>query len=373
MQPRSVYVHVPFCRRRCGYCNFTVVTGRVDLHERLLQALETEFRELVRPRPVDTLYIGGGTPTVLTADQLRRLCHLIRHWFPPNSGHEWSIEANPWQLDERRLDVLVAAGVNRISLGVQSFDGEKLRRLERDHRTSDIHQAFARCRARFPNISLDLMFGVPGESLDTWRADLRAAIALRPEHISAYGLTYERGARFFGRLRRGELTPLGEEDERTMYELAIDTLVAHGWEQYEVSNFARPGHRCRHNETYWRGAEYFAAGPGAARYVDGCRAVNHRSTTTYLKRVMAGHSPVAERECLSAEDRARERLVFQLRMLDGVRRASFAAATGFTLDQLIQPALHKFTALGLLEDTGSRLRLTRAGLMVSDAIWPELL
>ena len=203
--------------------------------------------------------------------------------------------------------------------------------------------------------------------------DIETAIAACPEHISAYGLTYERGARFFGRLRRGDLTAIAEEEECAMYELAIDLLAAHGWEQYEVSNFARPGYRCRHNEAYWLGAEYFAAGPGAARYVNGCREVNHRSTTTYLKRVLTGMSPVAERERLSPEDRARECLVFQLRMLDGVARAQFAAQTGYDLDQLIGSALHKFTQLGLLEDTGSRVRLTRSGLMISDAIWPELL
>lgn len=372
-QPQSVYVHIPFCRHRCGYCNFTVITGRDDLRTPVLDAIETEFQQLASPHPVDTLYIGGGTPTLLTADQLDRLCRLMRRWFPPNPGYEWSIEANPWELDEARLDALAGAGVNRISLGAQSFDSNKLRCLERDHTTRNIHRALELCRARFVAISLDLIFGAPGESLDTWRRDIETAIAACPEHISAYGLTYERGARFFGRLRRGDLTAIAEEEERAMYELAIDLLAAHGWEQYEVSNFARPGYRCRHNEAYWLGAEYFAAGPGAARYVNGCREVNHRSTTTYLKRVLTGMSPVAERERLSPEDRVRECLVFQLRMLDGVARAQFAAQTGYDLDQLIGPALHKFTQLGLLEDTGPRVRLTRSGLMISDTIWPELL
>ncbi len=166
---------------------------------------------------------------------------------------------------------------------------------------------------------------------------------------------------------------VGDEAERAMYELAMDELTQHGWEHYEVSNFARQGHRCRHNEVYWVGDEYFAAGPGAARYIDGRREINHRSTTTYIQRVLSGRSPVMESESLSPEDRAREQLVFQLRMLAGVARDRFAARTGFQIDELVGAALRKFTDLGLLEDIGTHVRLTRDGLLISDAMWPEFL
>lgn len=373
MAPRAAYVHVPFCRRRCGYCNFTVVAGRDDLVAEYLQALELELQPLQAPREVDTLFFGGGTPTQLSAAALERLCRLTSRWFPRAAGYEFSIEANPADLDDERLGVLRSAGVNRISLGGQSFDDGKLERLERDHRRSQLEQTLERCRRLFPSLALDLIFAVPGESLPTWLADLQAAIAAGVDHVSTYGLTFEKGAAFWGRRQRGQVPSVDEELERDLYEAAIDTLTAAGFEHYEVSNFARPGHRCRHNETYWRGQSYFAVGPGAARYVDGWRETNHRSTTTWLKRVLAGLSPVAERERLPPADAARERLVFGFRMLEGVDRASFAAATGFQIDQLVGDALRRFVDQGLLQDTGDRIRLTRAGLLVSDALWPAFL
>jgi oxygen-independent coproporphyrinogen-3 oxidase len=202
---------------------------------------------------------------------------------------------------------------------------------------------------------------------------LRTALSLSPDHLSTYGLTFERGTAFWSRLLEGELGRLDEGLEREMYTTAIDTLVTAAFEHYEVSNFARPGHRCRHNETYWAGDGYFAVGPGAARYVDGRREMNHRSTTTWLKRVLAGESPVAESETLSDEDRAREMLVFGLRRMDGVDRAAFAERTGFEIDKLVGPALAKMIEQKLLEDRDGRIRLTRDGLLVSDAIWPHFL
>ncbi|HPM79657.1 MAG TPA: radical SAM family heme chaperone HemW [Candidatus Anammoximicrobium sp.] len=373
MMPRAAYVHVPFCRRRCGYCNFTVAAGREDLVPDYLRAVELELRQLQTPREVDTLFFGGGTPTQLSPASLNRLCRLSREWFPFAEGYEFSVEANPADLDEARLAVLQGAGVNRLSLGGQSFDDRKLEVLQRDHNRSQLQRAISRCRPRFASLALDLIFAVPGETLKAWTADLRAAIAAGVDHVSTYGLTYEKGSAFWGRRRRGLLRPVDEELERAMYETAIDALKAAGWEHYEVSNFARPGHRCRHNEVYWRGESYFAVGPGAARYVDGWRETNHRSTTTYLKRVLAGQSPVAERERLPPADAARERLVFGLRMLEGLDRSEFAAATGFEFDDLVGPALRRFVGQGLLEDTGGRIRLTRAGLLVSDALWPEFL
>ena len=373
MTPRAAYVHVPFCRHRCGYCNFTVVAGRDDLVPAYLRAIERELQDLQTPRTVDTLFFGGGTPTQLSPKALERLCRLTQQWFPLADGYEFSVEANPADIDEARLDVLRAAGVNRLSLGGQSFDDDKLECLERDHRRSRLERAIAACRPRFASLALDLIFAVPGETLRTWRADLQTALASGADHISTYGLTFEKGSAFWSRLRRGVLRAVEEECERAMYEAALDTLAAAGWEHYEVSNFARPGHRCRHNETYWRGHSYFAVGPGAARFVDGWRETNHRSTSTYLRRMLAGQSPVAQRERLAPADAARERLVFGLRMMEGVDRRTFAAETGFAIEALLGDALQRFVDRGLLEDTGNRIRLTRNGLLISDAIWPEFL
>lgn len=364
---------MPFCAHRCGYCNFTLIARRPDLVGRYLLALERELSWLGSPRPVETLFIGGGTPTYLAPDDLARLLTIVLAWLPPVEGHEFTVEANPGGLDADRVAVLADHGVTRLSLGAQSFNTRKLKALERDHSPADIAAGVDLARRRLNSVSLDLIFGAPGESASAWQCDLEEALRLNTDHISTYGLTYERGTTFWGRRHRGELSQVDEELEREMYAAAIDTLSEAGFEHYEVSNFARPGHRCRHNEVYWSGWPYYAAGPGAARYVGGGREVNHRSTTTWIARVLAGESPVAQREQLSAEDRAREMLVFGLRRLEGVSREAFAHATGYTVDHLAGDALVRHVSRGLLEDSGDRVRLTREGLFVSDAIWPDFL
>jgi oxygen-independent coproporphyrinogen-3 oxidase len=380
--PRSAYIHVPFCAHRCGYCNFTVVAGRDDLVEPYLTAIERELNALGEPREVETLYLGGGTPTQLKGRQLERLLTTVLRWHPlasTDNGQlttdkpEFSVEANPADLGVETVQLLAKYGVTRVSLGAQSFDTHKLRLLERDHQAAHIERAVHILGTAGLDVSLDLIFGVPGETLDVWRDDLHSSVRLEPDHVSTYGLTFERGADFWRRRVHGELARIDEEVERAMYAEAIDMLVGRGFEHYEVSNFARPGKRCRHNEAYWAGDEYFAAGPGASRYVHGVRETNHRSATTYIKRMLAGQSPVAEREQLGPEDRARELLVFGLRRLDGVDRSWFAARSGFDLDALVGEPLRRHVALGLLSDDGRRIRVTREGLFVSDAIWPHFL
>ncbi len=374
MPPRAAYLHVPFCRHRCGYCNFTVIAGREELATTYLQALGRELSALERPREVDTIFLGGGTPTHLTLPQLDELLTLVQHWFPLAAGGEFSVEANPRDaLEVDKLALLKAHGATRISLGVQSFAADKLRLLERDHNADIIRQAVQNARAEGFDVSLDLIFGAPGETLAGWQSDLQQALALSPDHLSTYGLTFEKGTTFWGRLSRGELVQAEEDLEREMYLLGIETLTAAGFEHYEVSNFARAGHRCRHNEAYWLGREYYAAGPGAARYVAGRRSTNHRSTTAWIARVMAGESPIAESEDLSPEEMARERLVFGLRRLEGYDIKAFARETGFQIDDLAGPRLAQFVEQGYLSRAAGRLRLTRAGLLISDALWPYLL
>src|SRR5262245_17492314 len=373
VSPRAAYIHVPFCRHRCGYCNFTLVAGRDDLVAAYLTALERELSGLSHPQEVDMLFFGGGTPSHLSREQLERLFEIVRRWFPPAAGAELSVEVNPIDLCEAKSRVLAAAGVTRVSLGAQSFQDWKLAALERDHDTATICTAVERARQFAKSVSLDLIFGAPGESLARWRDDLQAALKLAPDHVSTYGLTFEKGTNFWSRLNRGELARVDEEIERQMYEAAIDMLTAAGFEHYEVSNFARPDHRCRHNENYWLGGQYFAAGPGAARFIGGVRQTNHRSTTTYITRVLSGQSPVAETEQLAPEDATRERFVFALRRLEGIDTQKFASVTGFSVETLGGEALPRLIDLGLLELSAGRLRLTRQGLMVSDAIWPEFL
>jgi oxygen-independent coproporphyrinogen-3 oxidase len=322
---------------------------------------------------VDTLFIGGGTPTYLPPRHLKRLLVVVLNTFPLAGGHEFTVEANPSDLDEERAGLLAESGVTRVSLGAQSFDTAKLHRLDREHTPEQIIRSFEIARRLAPSVSLDLIFGVPEETTEVWERDLASALKLSPHHVSTYGLTYERGTALWGAWRKGRVRQVGEEIERAMFERAIDVFSDAGFEHYEVSNFSRPGHRCRHNEVYWSGGSYYAAGPGAARYVDGRREINHRSTTTYLKRVLSGQSPVAESEMLAPEDRARETLVIGLRRMRGIHRQDFARQTGLELDALAGSELGRFIQQGLLQQDGDWVRLTREGLFVSDSIWPYLL
>lgn len=372
--PRAAYVHVPFCVHRCGYCDFTVIAGKDRLIPAYLATLEQEFTRLGQPQPVDTVFLGGGTPTHLPPPELERLFKLVRNWFELSPDAEFSVEANPAGLDEERVRVLVEAGVNRVSLGVQAFDDATLAILERDHRRDEICQAFARLRRHLKNISLDLIFGVPGQSLETWKDSVRSALALHPTHLSTYGLTYEKGTRFWTRRTKGELIPPGDDLEREMYGWVMEELPRHGFEQYEISSFALPGFRCRHNQVYWQGQPYFGFGPGAARYIAGRRETNHRSVTTWMHRIQQGLSPVGDSEDLSAEDRARELMVLGLRRCDGINRTEFQIQTGFEMEALAGSELQRHLATGILEETDSgQIRLTMAGRFVADSVIVDFL
>lgn len=372
-EPRAVYIHVPFCEHRCGYCDFTVIAGRDDLADAYLDALANEMASLKTRRVVDTIFVGGGTPTHLSPRQLERLTRLIADWFTLARAGEFSIEANPDGLTSEKVRVLADSGVNRISLGVQSFDSGVLRVLERAHTERDIEQAVAAVRSRIENVALDLIFGVPGQTIEVWQSTLVKALQPGPRHISTYGLTFEKGTTFWSRRQKGSLSQMNDQIEREMYTLAMDRLAAGGFEHYEISNFAKPDHRCRHNETYWKALPYFGFGPGAARYLAGRRETNHRSVFTWLKRIAAGQSPVADFEELSGEDRARESIMLGLRTTAGVERGEFKLRHGCELDALIGQVLRERVAAGHMIDDGKSVRLTREGRFFSDSIVVEVL
>ncbi len=368
VQPAAAYLHVPFCAHRCGYCDFTVVAGRDHLADDYLRALELEISTLERPRRVQTLFIGGGTPTHLDAARLDRLLALATRWFLLDSGGEFSVEANPTGLGADKIAVLASHGVNRVSLGVQSFDRRILDVLERDHDAEQVEAAVALLAQRISNISLDLIFGVPGQSLELWRETIARAVSLRPTHISTYGLTFEKGTAFWSRRSKGVLQQADNELERDMYAAAMEELPQNGFEQYELSNFARAHYRCRHNETYWAAQPYYGFGPGAARYLGGRRETNHRSVRTWMARVLAGRSPVGDVDALEPADRAREALIVGLRRVDGVDPAVFRATTGFDLDSVAGTAIARHCKSGLLERTATGIRLTREGRFLADTV-----
>jgi oxygen-independent coproporphyrinogen III oxidase len=367
----SAYVHVPFCHHRCGYCNFSLIAGRPDLIESYLAAVQIELEQLREPWPVRTLYIGGGTPSLLRGDQAERLLALLRHWLPLVDGGEWTCEVNPQDVTQQQVQLWRSAGVNRLSVGGQSFALEKLKRLERQHSPEQLRQAISLCCDAVSSVSLDLIFAAPGESLSGWLEDVEAALECGAKHLSAYGLTYEKGARFWSLARQQDWSAVSEETELAMYLGAKQRLERAGWEHYEISSFAVPGHRSQHNQVYWRGENWWAFGPGAARYVAGRRSMNHPSTSRYLKLVHSGECPVFESEDLTPADQARERLVFGLRQLAGV---DWSGLQQDYPDSILEPLLaiiDRQAAAGWLAWSGTRLALTAEGLVISDGLWPE--
>jgi oxygen-independent coproporphyrinogen-3 oxidase len=370
--PRAAYLHVPFCAHHCGYCDFAVATGVDHLVDHYLEALTRELSTLGMPQPVDTLFLGGGTPTHLSAVQLERLLSAVLHWLPPRPGHEFSVEANPESLDRDKVKVLVDHGVTRVSLGGQSFHPGLLQVLERSHDPASIPRAFDLLKGCMSKISLDLIFGVPGQTVGQMQEDLRQALALGPDHLSTYGLTYEKGTRLWKQQRLGQVQPLDEATELALYQLIMDTLEHAGFEHYEISSFARPGGRCRHNQVYWANEAYFGFGMGAARYVEGVRQLNTRDLPTYLKRMRSGQTATFQSECLAAEERARETIALNLRRAEGIGRGPFREQTGFDLDTLAGPAI-QHVGLDLLTDDGVSVRLTRRGKCVADAVIRNLL
>jgi oxygen-independent coproporphyrinogen-3 oxidase len=372
--PRAAYIHVPFCAHKCGYCDFASVAGSDHLAERYLSALGAEMALMGEPQEVETIFVGGGTPTRLSASQLARLLAMIGRWYPLTEAGEWTVESNPGTLDREKADVLAAGGVNRVSLGAQSFRPESLRILERNHAPEEVERALELVRPSFERWSIDLIFGVPGSTLDDWAYDLERALGLGPSHLSCYGLVYEKGTPLWKQWNTGLVRAVDEDVERAMYALTIDRLTRSGLAMYEISNFARPGHESRHNLVYWANDAYFGVGVGAARYVHGERATNTRDLLGYLRRLESGMDATGPRETLGPEARARETAVLMLRRTEeGIDREEFRLRTGFDLEELMRSAIERHTKSGLLEDDGKRIRLRREGVFLADTVLCDLL
>jgi oxygen-independent coproporphyrinogen-3 oxidase len=370
----AVYVHVPFCVRRCAYCDFA---SEVRGGERVRTYLEAIAREVDlcthRGAALGTVYFGGGTPTALNEAELRALFELIGTGFDVSRVREWTVEANPGTVDEARLCAIRASGASRLSLGVQSFDDRVLQVLGRIHRASQASEAIASARrAGFDNISIDLMYAVPGQSLVDLRRDVARAVELSPDHVSIYGLTYERGTPMSRRRDEGLLSQVDEELERRMYLAAIDDLERAGYAQYEIASFARDGKVSHHNTTYWTGGEYVGLGPSAASYLGGTRSTNCRDLDEYARGLALGEYPAAERERLESERAAREALVLELRTRLGVEPGAFFRRTGFDLHELLGEAGRAMAVDGWLEWHGGRVRLSRKALPVADEILAQL-
>jgi oxygen-independent coproporphyrinogen-3 oxidase len=371
--PRSVYIHIPFCRHRCGYCNFALVAGRDHLIDPFLDSLEKEINLIAGSFEIDTLFFGGGTPSHLNTSQMERLGQIVSAKFSLAKDAEVSAECNPSDISKSTLASLKSIGVNRISLGVQSFNTEKLHVLERDHDSHIAIRAFELSMEATGDVSMDLIFAAPGETQSQWESDLQTAISLNPTHLSTYELTWEKGTTFWNRKQKGDLNSSDEDLLVDMYQAAIDHCQSVGLEQYEVSSFAKQGMRCRHNIQYWLCNPWFAFGPSAASFVNGIRNTNHRSPATWLKLLGEGKPPVHESEPLSKRDRAVERLIFGLRMVDGIDVFAFEKSSGFSMKELAGSTIESLSARGLIEIASNTLKLTASGRLVADTVACELL
>lgn len=371
--PIGWYFHLPFCRSKCHYCDFySEAIDRRDMSA-FVAALLLELR-LRRPaRAVDTVYIGGGTPTVLPDDQLYKILDAIAGVAGPVT--EFTIEANPESVEEGKLRRAVAYGVNRLSLGAQSFVADELALLGRCHEPQDIARAVQCGRAAgVANLGLDLIFAIPGQSLGSWRTNLLAAIELEPQHLSCYALTYEEGTRLAQLRNDGKHRPADESLEAEMFELAIHELMAAGYEHYEISNFAKPGCRCRANEIYWDNREYLGVGPSAVSYLDGVRRRNVADVRRYVEGLRVDPSCVVEEEeRLSPLERAGETAVQMLRLTRGIDPDLFRQLTGFDAYELFAVPIARFVQLGLMKAEPSSIHLTRRGMLVANQVMVDFL
>ena len=370
----GVYLHVPFCRVRCGYCDFNTYTAselrgaRQDQYaDTLLREVELAAAVLERAggnRPASTVFFGGGTPTLLPPGDLARMLAGVREAFGVAPGAEVTVEANPDTVSPAVAAELAASGVTRLSIGMQSAVPHVLAALDRTHDPDNVRTAVAAARGAGLDVSVDLIYGAPGESLDDWRASVEAAVALEPDHVSAYALIIEDGTKLARQIRRGEVSAPDDDLQADMYELADDLLERAGFEWYEVSNWARgDAHRSRHNLAYWVGSDWWGFGPGAHSHIGGVRFWNVKHPAAYAQRLAAGESPAAGREIPDAEARTLESVLLRTRIRDGL-----------PVEELLGEGRHAVAALiadGLIEGATAlrgRVVLTRRGRLLADAV-----
>ncbi|MBL9120491.1 MAG: radical SAM family heme chaperone HemW [Phycisphaerae bacterium] len=384
---RGVYVHVPFCFHKCHYCDFYSFVDREDRQpayvHRLLREADAGRAAGVLDGPIETVFVGGGTPTFLRPELLRALLTGLAERLPlqpvtrgpdgrPVAGLEWTVEANPETVTDEVAEILVSSGVNRVSVGVQSFHPAHLKTLERWHDPASVGRAVERLRrAGIRRLNLDLIFGIPGSTLAEWSSDLDRALELGPDHLSCYGLTYEPNTAMTKRLELKQFEACDEDLEAAMYECTLDRLEAAGFEQYEISNFAKPGEACRHNLLYWHNADWWSLGPSGSAHVQGVRWKNVPRLSAWLASESAT-SPIQDLEKVDEETRAGEILMLGLRLREGLPQSTVDRCCQGPRGAERQAALAAALERGLMERVADRLRFTRAGLLLADEVLAEV-
>ena len=366
-KPTSAYVHIPFCTQICYYCDFSKVFIKNQPVDSYLEHLLEEFQSYDIQK-LRTLYIGGGTPTALSASQLEVLLKGLTKSLDLSVLEELTIEANPGDLDADKIAVLKNSAVNRVSLGVQTFDDKMLKKIGRSHLEKDIYENIDRLKlAGFDNISIDLIYALPGQTMDQVKDNVEKAITLDIPHMSLYSLILENHTVFMNRMRRGKLPLPKEELEAEMFEYIIEELERSGFEHYEISNFSKPGFESRHNLMYWDNAEYYGIGAGASGYVNGVRYKNHGPIRHYLSAVEAGNARVTE-EHLSQREQMEEEMFLGLRKKSGVSMARFEEKFERSFDELYGEIIRDLVQQGLMQIDGDRVRMTKRGLFLGDTV-----
>ena len=366
-KPTSAYVHIPFCTQICYYCDFSKVFIKNQPVDSYLEHLLEEF-QFYDIQKLRTLYIGGGTPTALSASQLEVLLKGLTKNLDLSVLEELTIEANPGDLDADKIAVLKNSAVNRVSLGVQTFDDKMLKKIGRSHLEKDIYENIDRLKlAGFDNISIDLIYALPGQTMEQVKENVAKAIGLDIPHMSLYSLILENHTVFMNRMRRGKLPLPKEELEAEMFEYIIVELERVGFEHYEISNFSKPGFESRHNLMYWDNAEYYGIGAGASGYVNGVRYKNHGPIRHYLSAVEEGNARITE-EHLSQKEKMEEEMFLGLRKKSGVSMARFEEKFGRSFDGLYGEIVRDLVQQGLMQIEGDRVRMTKRGLFLGDTV-----
>jgi len=370
----ALYIHVPFCVAKCGYCDFySLPLAKADPEE-FLSALAVEMR-LQSPglgKPLASVFVGGGTPTAIGAEALARMLAIPGEHI--GQATEFSVEANPGTIDAAVVNALASAGVNRVNLGVQSFQDDELRLLGRIHSADQARDAVKMLRqAGFGNIGLDLIYGIPGQSIASWRASVAEAIKLRPEHLSCYGLSFEKGTPLWRDLRAGLVHEMDDAEQEACWRHAILAAAEAGLEHYEISNFARPGRRCRHNLTYWHNLPYIGLGPAAASYVDSVRRTNKPDVAAYARSVLSGRTAPASQERLTGRQAMGETVMLALRLTQGMDMEAFKRRYGQDVRRVFPRTISRYMRTGGLEIVGGHLRIPVSAMFVSNEILADIL
>lgn len=371
----GIYIHIPFCRSKCDYCDFYSLAGRDDRMDQYQKALLSHIKEtapLAQDFPVDTIYIGGGTPSYYGAKRLKELLGVIRKLYKVEKDAEVTVECNPDSVDVKSLKILRKAGVNRLSMGMQSANACELERIHRIHTPQQVNEAATAARkAGFTNLSLDLIYGLPGQTMDSWKDTVEHALSLIPQHLSCYGLKVEEGTPLAARVAQGEVLP-DDDQQADLYLWTVGRLERAGYPQYEISNFAKPGFASRHNLRYWLTQPYIGFGPGAHSDFGGRRYSFVRDLDAYIQGVLQGGDIIDESEIIPKRERCGEYLMLRLRTVQGINEQEYRS-TYFMDFAPLQARLEQFRTQGWAEQTDGRWHFTPKGFLLSNQLIGDLL